>query len=119
MGQPCVRVVDRTSSPLDMNSAEALDMESVLGLLRRESAAVLQYRSKLGPGWQGAFDNCMPHTASRVGALFDTRADLRSAETRIRPASDTFQVLLAGLLGGELTLRHAPTLHTFLAETTG
>jgi hypothetical protein len=42
MGQPCVR-------PLDMNSAEVLDMESVVGLLRRESAAVLQYRSKLGP----------------------------------------------------------------------
>lgn len=35
--------------PVDMNSAEALDMESVLGLLRRESAAVLQYRSKHGP----------------------------------------------------------------------
>jgi competence protein ComEA len=35
--------------PVDMNSAEALDMESVLGLLRRESAALLQYRSKRGP----------------------------------------------------------------------
>ena len=34
---------------LDMNSADALDLESVLGLLRRESAAVLQYRSKRGP----------------------------------------------------------------------
>jgi competence protein ComEA len=33
---------------LDMNSAEAIDLESVLGLLRRESAAVLQYRSKRG-----------------------------------------------------------------------
>lgn len=35
--------------PLDMNSAEAIDLESVLGLLRRESAAVIQYRSKRGP----------------------------------------------------------------------
>src|SRR4051812_39782437 len=35
--------------PLDMNTAEAIDLESVLGLLRRESAAVLQYRSKHGP----------------------------------------------------------------------
>ncbi len=34
--------------PLDMNTAEALDLESVLTLLRRESAAVLQLRSKLG-----------------------------------------------------------------------
>jgi competence protein ComEA len=34
---------------LDMNSAEAIDLESVLGLLRRESAAVLQYRSRRGP----------------------------------------------------------------------
>jgi competence protein ComEA len=36
-------------APLDMNSAEAIDLESVLSLLRRESAAVLQYRSKHGP----------------------------------------------------------------------
>jgi hypothetical protein len=35
--------------PLDMNSAEAIDLESVLGLLRRESAAVLQYRAGRGP----------------------------------------------------------------------
>jgi DNA uptake protein ComE-like DNA-binding protein len=35
--------------PLDMNSAEAIDLESVLSLLRRESAAVLQYRDKRGP----------------------------------------------------------------------
>jgi DNA uptake protein ComE-like DNA-binding protein len=35
--------------PLDMNTAEAIDLESVLQLLRRESAAVLQYRSKRGP----------------------------------------------------------------------
>ena len=33
---------------LDMNTAEAIDLESVLQLLRRESAAVLQYRSKRG-----------------------------------------------------------------------
>jgi hypothetical protein len=37
------------TSALDMNSAEAIDLESVLGLLRRESAAVLQYRVKRGP----------------------------------------------------------------------
>jgi DNA uptake protein ComE-like DNA-binding protein len=35
--------------PLDMNTAEALDLESVLQLLRKESAAVLQYRDKRGP----------------------------------------------------------------------
>jgi competence protein ComEA len=35
--------------PVDMNTAEALDLESVLGLLRRESAAFLQYRRKRGP----------------------------------------------------------------------
>ena len=34
---------------LDMNSADAIDLESVLGLLRRESAAVLQYRARRGP----------------------------------------------------------------------
>lgn len=34
---------------LDMNSAEAVDLESVLGLLRRESAALIQFRSKHGP----------------------------------------------------------------------
>jgi DNA uptake protein ComE-like DNA-binding protein len=33
---------------LDMNTAEAIDLESVLQLLRRESAAVLQYRTKRG-----------------------------------------------------------------------
>lgn len=33
---------------LDMNSAEAIDLESVLQLLRRESAAFLQLRSKRG-----------------------------------------------------------------------
>ena len=35
--------------PLDMNTAEAIDLESVLQLLRRESRAVLEYRSKRGP----------------------------------------------------------------------
>jgi competence protein ComEA len=35
--------------PLDMNTAEAIDLESVLGLLRRESAAVIQYRARRGP----------------------------------------------------------------------
>ena len=34
---------------LDMNSAEAIDLESVLQLLRKESAAFLQFRSKRGP----------------------------------------------------------------------
>lgn len=35
--------------PLDMNTAEAIDLESVLQLLRRESKAVLDYRSKREP----------------------------------------------------------------------
>jgi competence protein ComEA len=34
---------------LDLNTAEALDLESVLQLLRRESAAFLQFRTKRGP----------------------------------------------------------------------
>jgi len=34
--------------PVDLNSADAIELESVLGLLRRESAAVLQYRAKRG-----------------------------------------------------------------------
>jgi DNA uptake protein ComE-like DNA-binding protein len=34
--------------PLDMNTAEAIDLESVLQLLRRESRAVLEYRAKRG-----------------------------------------------------------------------
>jgi DNA uptake protein ComE-like DNA-binding protein len=34
---------------LDLNTAEALDLESVLQLLRRESAAFVQFRSKRGP----------------------------------------------------------------------
>jgi DNA uptake protein ComE-like DNA-binding protein len=37
-----------TVRPLDMNTAEAIDLESVLQLLRRESKAVLEYRSKRG-----------------------------------------------------------------------
>jgi competence protein ComEA len=35
--------------PVDMNSADAIELESVLSLLRREAAAVLQYRSRRGP----------------------------------------------------------------------
>jgi hypothetical protein len=35
--------------PLDLNAAEAVDLESVLGLLRRESTALIQYRVKRGP----------------------------------------------------------------------
>ena len=38
-----------TVRPLDMNTAEAIDLESVLQLLRRESRAVLEHRSKRGP----------------------------------------------------------------------
>jgi DNA uptake protein ComE-like DNA-binding protein len=38
-----------TVRPLDMNTAEAIDLESVLQLLRRESRAVLEYRGKHGP----------------------------------------------------------------------
>jgi DNA uptake protein ComE-like DNA-binding protein len=34
---------------LDLNSAEAVDLESVLQLLRKESAAFLQYRRQHGP----------------------------------------------------------------------
>jgi hypothetical protein len=34
--------------PVDLNSADAIELESVLGLLRRESAAVIQYRAKRG-----------------------------------------------------------------------
>ena len=37
-----------TVRPLDMNTAEAIDLESVLQLLRRESRAVLDYRAKRG-----------------------------------------------------------------------
>src|SRR6266480_5897327 len=41
--------------PLDMNTADAVEFESVLGLLRRESAALLQYRAKRGP-WKALSD---------------------------------------------------------------
>jgi competence protein ComEA len=37
-----------TVRPLDMNTAESIDLESVLQLLRRESRAVLEYRGKRG-----------------------------------------------------------------------
>lgn len=37
-----------TVRPLDMNSAESIDLESVLQLLRRESKAVLEYRARHG-----------------------------------------------------------------------
>jgi DNA uptake protein ComE-like DNA-binding protein len=37
-----------TVRPLDMNTAEAIDLESVLQLLRRESKVVLDYRTKRG-----------------------------------------------------------------------
>jgi competence protein ComEA len=37
-----------TVQPLDMNTAESIDLESVLQLLRRESRAVLEYRAKHG-----------------------------------------------------------------------
>ena len=37
-----------TVKPLDMNTAESIDLESVLQLLRRESRAVLDYRAKHG-----------------------------------------------------------------------
>lgn len=37
-----------TVRPLDMNTAEAIDLESVLQLLRRESRAFIEYRSEHG-----------------------------------------------------------------------
>jgi competence protein ComEA len=37
-----------TVRPLDMNTAESIDLESVLQLLRRESKAVLEHRAKRG-----------------------------------------------------------------------
>lgn len=37
-----------TVRPLDMNTAESIDLESVLQLLRRESKVVLDYRAKRG-----------------------------------------------------------------------
>lgn len=38
-----------TVRPLDMNTAESIDLESVLQLLRRESKALLEYRAQHGP----------------------------------------------------------------------
>ncbi len=35
--------------PLNVNSASAIDLESVAGLLRKEAAAVVEYREKNGP----------------------------------------------------------------------
>ena len=35
--------------PLNVNTAEAIDLESVAGLLRREAAAVIEYRKANGP----------------------------------------------------------------------
>ena len=37
-----------TVRPLDMNTAETIDLESVLQLLRRESRAFVEYRTKRG-----------------------------------------------------------------------
>ena len=37
-----------TVRPLDMNTAETIDLESVLQLLRRESRAFVDFRSKRG-----------------------------------------------------------------------
>ena len=35
--------------PVNMNTARAVDLESVAGLLRKESAALIAYRTKHGP----------------------------------------------------------------------
>ena len=35
--------------PVNMNTARAIDLESVAGLLRKESAALIAYRTKHGP----------------------------------------------------------------------
>lgn len=35
--------------PVNVNTAPAIDLESVAGLLRREAAAVIEYREKHGP----------------------------------------------------------------------
>jgi len=37
------------SKPINMNTAPAIDLESVAGLLRREAAALIAYRTKHGP----------------------------------------------------------------------
>jgi len=38
-----------TEQALNLNTATALDLETVVGLLRKESAAFLAYREKNGP----------------------------------------------------------------------
>jgi competence ComEA-like helix-hairpin-helix protein len=38
-----------TQNALDLNTATAIDLESVAGLLRKEAAAVIAYREKNGP----------------------------------------------------------------------
>jgi competence protein ComEA len=35
--------------PVNMNTAPAIDLESVAGLLRKEAAALIAYRTKHGP----------------------------------------------------------------------
>ena len=35
--------------PVNMNTATAIDLESVAGLLRKEAAALIAYRTKHGP----------------------------------------------------------------------
>lgn len=35
--------------PLNLNTASSVDLESIVGLLRKESAAVIAYRTKQGP----------------------------------------------------------------------
>ena len=37
------------SKPVNMNTAPAIDLESVAGLLRKEAAALIAYRTKHGP----------------------------------------------------------------------
>jgi len=37
------------SKPLNLNTAPAIDLESVAGLLRKEAAALIAYRTKHGP----------------------------------------------------------------------
>ena len=37
------------SQPVNVNTAPQIDLELVAGLLRREAAAVVQYREKNGP----------------------------------------------------------------------
>ena len=35
--------------PLNLNRASAVELESIVGLLRKESAAWIEYRTKVGP----------------------------------------------------------------------